>query len=177
MNEHHDKHDKDLMPESAGIVVKPIAWFLIILTIATAFVFVLVKGMLFALDRMEPARTPQLPSRVAEGAKLPQREPLLQGAPQADPNKPGAILASDYPLEDMAKYRSRIEKEVTGYGWVAGKENSEARIPIERAKQLLLEKGLPVKAETAITELQNAEKTRQQMNAADASGGRLIGKQ
>jgi hypothetical protein len=179
MDKQNDKHDKELMPESSGIVVKPVAWFLIILTISTAFVFVLVKGMMYALDRIDAARyeATQPPSRVSEGGQLPQREPLLQGAPQADPNKPGATRASDYPLEDMAKYRSKVEKEITSYGWVAGKENSEARIPIERAKQLLLEKGLPVKAETAITELQNAEKTRQQMYNADASGGRLIGKQ
>ncbi len=175
MNEHNDKHDKDLMPEDSGIVVKPVAFFIIILAISTAFVFVGVKGLTYVLNRIDAARYEQQQpnTRVADGAKLPQREPLLQGAPQAA----GSTTASLLPLEDMAKYREKTEAEVKSYGWAAGKENTEAHIPIERAKQLLLEKGLPVKADASITELQNAEKTRKQIYTADASGGRLIGKQ
>ena len=175
MNEHNDKHDKDLMPEDSGIVVKPVAFFIIILAISTAFVFVAVKGLTYVLKRVDNARNEQQQptSRVADGAKRPQREPLLQGAPQ----EPGTKNASLLPLEDMAKYREKIGEEVKSYGWAAGKENTEARIPVERAKQLLLEKGLPVKADASITELQNAEKVRKQIYDADASGGRLIGKQ
>lgn len=173
MSTHNDKHDKDLLPESSGIVVKPVAWFLIILTISTAFVFVLVKGMTYALDKLEAARKEQPSTRVADGAKRTQREPLLQGAPQA----PGSKNASLLPLDQMGEYRKKVEEEVKAYGWVAGKEHSVAHIPIERAKELLLEKGLPMKADASITELQNAEKARKQMSAADASAGRLIGKQ
>jgi hypothetical protein len=177
MDDHNDKHDKNLMPEGAGIVVKPIAWFLIILTISTAFVFVLVKGLTYALDRIDAARNEQPTSRVAEGAQRTQREPLLQGAPQANAQKPNERQATQLPLEQMGAYRKRVEDEVKAYSWVAGQENHEARIPIERAKELLLEKGLPVKAEASITELQNAEKTRKQIYNADANGGRIIGKQ
>jgi hypothetical protein len=191
MNEHQDKHDKDLMPESSGIVVKPVAFFIIILAISTVFVFVAVKGLTYVLNRIDAARTEQQQpaTRVSDGSQLPQREPLLQGAPldrREVLNKPrkenevaryGDRPASNLPLEDMAKYREKVEGEVKSYGWAQGKENSEARIPVERAKQLLLEKGLPTKADTSITELQNAEKVRRQIYDADASGGRLIGKQ
>src|SRR5205085_10696474 len=127
----------------------------------------------------------QTNTRVADDAKLPQREPLLQGAPldkkevseqprsKEEVARYGGRPASNLPLEDMAKYREKTEGEVQSYGWAAGKENTEARIPVERAKQLLLEKGLPVKADASITELQNAEKVRKQIYDADASGGRL----
>jgi hypothetical protein len=175
-NLEHDKHE-NMMPEGAGVAVKPIAWFLIILTLSTMLVFVLVKGLTYALDRMEAARTGEPSSRVADSARRTQREPLLQGAPIADPQKPNGRGDSLLPLDDMAAYRKKVEAETTSYGWVAGKENHEARIPIERAKQLLLEKGLPEKAEAAVTELQTAEKTRRQIYGADANGGRIIGKQ
>lgn len=168
MNNDNLEHKKpeNMMPEGAGVAVKPIAWFLIILTLSTALIFVLVKGMTYALDRMEAARQGEPTSRVADSARRTQREPLLQGAKD-----------SLLPLDDMAAYRKKVEAETTSYGWVAGKENHEARIPIERAKQLLLEKGLPEKAEAAVTELQTAEKTRRQIYGADANGGRAIGKQ
>ena len=180
MNKDNLEHKKpeNMMPEGAGIAVKPIAWFLIILTLSTMLVFVLVKGLTYVLDRMEAARQGEPTSRVAESARRTQREPLLQGAPvAADPQKPNERKESLLPLEDMAEYRKKVEAETTSYGWVAGKENHEARIPIERAKQLLLEKGLPEKAEAAVTELQTAEKTRRQIYGADANGGRIIGKQ
>lgn len=170
MSAHNDKHGKQLLPEDSGVVIKPIAWFLIILTLATALVFVIVKGMTVAFHKIDEAANPTQP-KLAGGGALTQREPLLQGAPTA----PGQEKVSALPLDEMREYRKKTEEEVKAYGWVAGKENAEAHIPIERAKQLLLERGLPVK-ETAIAEMATAEKTRQQLSNADASAGRMIGK-
>src|SRR5689334_20915243 len=134
MSDHNDNHGNNQQPESSGIVVKPVAMFLIILFISTAFVFVLIKGLTYAFDKMEAAKKEQPNSRVADGTRLSQREPLLQGAPAPDPSKPNERASSLLPLEDMAAYRQKVEEEVKAYGWVAGKENSEAHIPIERAK-------------------------------------------
>ena len=176
MSTHNDNHDPKLLPESSGIVIKPIAMFLIILTLSTALVYVIVKGMQYGLARMDEANAPQSASQVSGGARLPQREPLLQGAPVIDPAKPNEAKASLLPLDEMREYRQKTEAETKSYGWVAGKENAEAHIPVERAKALLLERGLPVK-ESAVAEIQTAEKTRQQVYGADSSAGRLIGKQ
>ena len=172
MSTHNDKHGKDLLPEDSGVVIKPIAWFLIILTLATALVYVIVKGMTVAFDKIDAAANPTGPSLAGGGTRT-QREPLLQGAPQV----PGSKQASMLPLEDMREYRKKMDDETKAYGFVAGKENVEAHIPIERAKHLLLERGLPVKAEAALAEMVTVEKTRKELSNADASAGRMIGKQ
>jgi hypothetical protein len=177
MSTPNDNHDPNLLPESSGVVVKPIAMFLVILTLATAFVFVLVKGLTYTLEKLDEANAPQPSSQVAGGGRLPQREPLLQGAPQVDPANPNEGKASLLPLDEMREYREKTEIAAESYGWVAGKENAEAHIPIERAKALLLERGLPVKVGNAVAEIQAAETTRQQVYSADSSAGRLIGKQ
>ena len=176
MSTHNDNHDPKLLPEGSGIVIKPIAMFLIILTLSTALVYVIVKGMEYGLAKMDEANAPQPSSQVSGGAPLPLREPLLQGAPVVDPAKPNEAKASLLPLDEMREYRQKTEAETKSYGWVAGKENAEAHIPVERAKALLLERGLPVK-ESAVAEIQSAEKTRQQVYGADSSAGRMIGKQ
>lgn len=172
MSTHNDKHGKDLMPEDSGVVIKPIAWFLIILTLATALVYVIVKGMTVALDKMDQAAYPAAPS-VAGGGTITQREPLLQGAPKAPGSKDATLL----PLDEMREYRKKVDAEAKAYGFVVGKENVEAQIPIERAKQLMLERGLPVSADAAVANLAAAEKTRKQLSGSDASAGRVIGKQ
>jgi hypothetical protein len=177
MSTHNDNHDPNLLPEGSGIVIKPVAMFLIILTLATALVFVLVKGLTYALVKMDEANAPQPSSQVAGGARLPQREPLLQGAPAVDSAKGNEVKATLLPLDEMREYREKTEAAAKNYGWVAGKENVEAYIPIERAKQLLLERGLPVKEGAAAAELEAAERTRHQVYGADSSAGRMIGKQ
>ncbi|MBI1763147.1 MAG: hypothetical protein HYR56_17105 [Acidobacteria bacterium] len=172
MSTPNDKHGKDLLPEDSGVVIKPIAWFLIILTLATAMVYVIIKGMTVVFNRVDQATYPAAPPLPGGGQRT-QREPLLQGAPK----EPGSKDASLLPLDEMREYRKKTEADLTSYGFVAGKENVEAHIPVERAKQLLLERGLPVKAEAAVSELATAEKTRAQLSSSDASAGRLIGKQ
>lgn len=172
MSTHNDQHGKNLLPEDSGVAIKPIAWFLIILTLATALVYVIIKGMTVAFNRIDQAAHPAGPS-VAGGGTRTQREPLLQGAPKA----PGTIDASMLPLDEMREYRQKVEAETKAYGFVAGKENVEAQIPIERAKQLVLERGLPVKADASLAEMATVEKTRKQLSGSDANAGRTIGKE
>lgn len=160
------------MPEDSGVVIKPIAWFLIILTLATALVYVIVKGMTVAFNKVDQAAYPAAPN-LPGGGTITQREPLLQGAPKT----PGTKDASLLPLDEMREYRKKIDAETKAYGFVSGKENVEAQIPIERAKQLLLERGLPVKSEASLVEMATAEKTRKQLSGSDANAGRIIGQQ
>ncbi len=47
------------------------------------------------------------------------------------------------PPEDLAALRAREEAMLTRYGWV-DREKGEVRIPIDRAMELLVKRGLPV---------------------------------
>jgi hypothetical protein len=56
---------------------------------------------------------------------------------------PGLRLQTDAPL-DLKNYRDGQNKLLSGYGWV-DKQSGVVRIPVDRAMQLLLQKGYPVR--------------------------------
>lgn len=46
------------------------------------------------------------------------------------------------PMDDLAKMRTRDARDLDGYGWIDRKAGV-VRVPIERAMELLLQRGLP----------------------------------
>jgi hypothetical protein len=57
---------------------------------------------------------------------------------------PGVPRLEVTPGADMERYREKEEKLLNSYGWV-DQQRGVARIPIQRAMDLLLQKGLPVR--------------------------------
>jgi hypothetical protein len=106
------------------------------------------------------------------GQKLPP-EPRLQGAPEAVPDKAGEIRMSQSPLDDMKTYSERVNKQAASYEW-ADEKGGIARIPIQRAKELIVEKGLPSLSETSIKQVQAAEAVRREVYNSDSNAGRGI---
>lgn len=169
MSEHNEQHHHDHQePESSSIKAKPILAFLGILAAATAFVFVLIWGLLWAFDKRRDADTTPPASRVElpEGQRKLPPEPRLQGAPAPD----GPSLL---PLDDWKVYKEMTDRKVASYEWV-DKTAGIARIPIERAKELVAEQGLPLLSEKSISDIERAEATRREVYAADSSAGRLL---
>jgi hypothetical protein len=162
-----EKHDH-LKPESSSIQAKPVYIFLGVLAVASAFVFVLIYGLLWALDRQRDADQTPPATRVTmpEGMKKYPPEPRLQGAPA--PEGPSLL-----PLDDWVDYKKKMDAAATSYAWVD--ENSGiARIPLERAKEIVSQEGLPLLSETARQQIELAEATRLKVLGAEASGGRII---
>ena len=173
MASNHD--NKPHLPEGSGVNPKPIITFLVILTIATALVFVIIKGLMWGFDTVEELTATAPASKVESGQRKFPAEPRLQGAPEPDAkDKDGK--ASAYPLDDMREYKKQIEAAENRHGWVEGKNGVEAHISIEDAKAIIAKRGLPLKSDAVIQEVAAAEKVRKQMNNADASAGRNIGK-
>lgn len=73
---------------------------------------------------------------------LADRSPLA-----LDRMPPGARLQVSPPA-DMRAFREAEDAALTSYGWV-DRANGVTRIPIERAKELLLARGLPVRVAPA----------------------------
>ncbi|MGA1369144.1 MAG: hypothetical protein ACO394_11575 [Blastocatellia bacterium] len=169
MSEKHDHQSHDhLKPESSSIQAKPVYIFLGVLAVASAFVFVLIYGLLWALDRQREADQTPPATRVTmpEGMKKYPPEPRLQGAPA--PEGPSLL-----PLDDWVDYKKKMDAAATSYAWVD--ENSGiARIPLERAKEIVAQEGLPLLSETAQQQIELAEATRLKVLGAEASGGRII---
>ncbi len=68
-----------------------------------------------------------------------QREPLVQ----TDLRTPDAPNLQIAPRQDLQSYLATQQAALEGYGWV-DEEAGVARIPIRRAMELLVERGLPV---------------------------------
>jgi hypothetical protein len=173
-----DHNKKKWIPEGSGVNPKPIITFLTILTVATVAVYIIIKVLLWGFGTVDEIVKTAPASKIETGQRRFPAEPRLQGAPEPDTanpaNKDGK--ASLYPLDEMREYAKQIEAAETGHGWVEGKQGVEARISIDDAKKLMAQRGLPVKSEAVVQEVAAAEKVRKQLNNADASAGRNIGK-
>lgn len=173
MSTHSQNHGNDHeLVESSGIKAKPILIFLGALAAATAMVFVIIKGLQFGLHKVDEMEQVQPATQLSTGAKLPPA-PRLQGAPEPNPDKPGDSRPSLLPLDDMAAYRQQVNEKAESYEWV-DKQGGVARIPIDRAKQLIAEKGLPVLPDASVGEMQAAESVRKEVYNSDSNAGRGI---
>src|SRR5262245_1382994 len=172
----HDPHDPDHgQVESSSLSPKPVLHFLAVLFIATAFVFFVVKGMDWGFRKLDESRQEQYATEVkTQDRKLPPSPaPLLQGAPGRD-STATADKPTDLPLEAMENLRKSTDEKLNAYGW-EDKAGGIAHVPIDRAKGMIAEKGLPALQSPAISEeVQTAETVRKEVLNADSSAGRAI---
>src|SRR5215475_1533561 len=165
-----DAHEPDHgQVESSVVSPKPVLLFLAVLFVATAFVFFVVKGLDWSFKKLEvdKASQGQPATQIQTGRQLPP-EPLLQGAPGKDDK------ATDLPLEAMENLRKETDAKLGSYGWV-DKPGEIAHIPIDRAKDMIAEKGLASLPSPAISEeVQKAETLRKEVLNAGSNAGRMI---
>ena len=102
--------------------------FLVALGLATAMVLLVLWGM-FGYFRGLSARRGPLPSPITFSSQPKVQPPRLQPDPVADYNV----------------YQLSAKEKLNSYGWVDQKSGF-ARIPIDRAMDLLVQRGLPWKA-------------------------------
>lgn len=100
--------------------------FAIGLAIATGIIQLVMWGMLRYFDKLR-----------TEGVAATHAQVSVPYPPPTAPR-----LQTD-PAADMAKFRASEEQALSSYTW-ADEQHSAVRIPIEQAKQRLLERGLPV---------------------------------
>ena len=70
-----------------------------------------------------------------------QKYPLAAGIPKAPP----APNLQNQPFKDIYKLRNTEAEKLTTYGWV-DREGGIARIPIDRAMEVMLQRGFPARA-------------------------------
>jgi len=153
----HNGNDNsiELGHEESRVQVAAITWFIIILTISCVFIGWLMIALFNSFEGRE--QKSELESRpspfAAERPKLPP-EPRLQLAPnseeQIDKREP-PNLKQQHPLQEMKDLRSSWDKQLHTYGWV-DEQNGIVRIPIEDAKRLLIQRGLPTRPQKKIEE-------------------------
>ncbi|HEY6358970.1 MAG TPA: hypothetical protein VIX35_12030 [Vicinamibacterales bacterium] len=122
-----------------GVDFRGIIWFVAVIFVTTFVCQGLVAGMfkyfVYDVDKTDTARAP-----LAAAASMPE---IKDGAVLAGRPMPEPYLLADDPAPLVA-FRAEEENLLTTYG-VADKNADTYRIPIERAKDLLLKQGLPAR--------------------------------
>jgi hypothetical protein len=125
--------------EGDGVSYSGIVWFVAILIATTLTCQLLIWGLFVMLDAY----------RQPGGERAPLAAPIVQpridtGRITADGLVPQPAMLVDEPTA-LSAFRKHEDEILHGYGWV-DEAAGTARIPVERAKELLLEKGFPVRS-------------------------------
>lgn len=112
--------------ESDGINYRGLVAFMVILALTTIVCEGIVVGMYKFFDKRYAETTPQRAVMAVPQGTLPPPPNLLT-------DEPG----------NLKRFRTGEEQVLDTYGW-ADKNAGIVRIPVDRAKELLLERGFPV---------------------------------
>lgn len=114
----HDHEQKD-------VDVLSLITIAFLLFLSCVIIFLVVWGMMHYFKFHEPAKTagqPNLP--VTSSAEFPKPRLEIKGS------------------VDLARFRAAEAADLDSYGWI-DRSSGTVRIPVDRAMQLLLERGLP----------------------------------
>jgi hypothetical protein len=147
----------DVMHETSDISVRAVIWFVVVMFATVGVMHVTTLGFFKLFDHMERANDPYVsplspsPASVATpSVSFP--EPRLQTTP----------------WEDLKNLRADETGYLNSYGWVDQKAG-EAHIPIDKAKEMLLQRGIAVRPE-----LGDATEGTHFYATGESSGGRNI---
>jgi len=131
-------HAGSVPVEGDGISYRGIVWFVVILaatTIASQVLMVVAfKVFEHQAKTVDPARSP-LATPVNQPPPAPNL--LYEKADSPRANEPGYLQ----------QFREREDRKLTTYEWI-DQNAGTVRIPIDRAKELLLQRGLPAREAT-----------------------------
>jgi hypothetical protein len=134
---HGPLDNPDTIHEQSDINVRAIIWFMVVLTVIVLAIDVAMWGLFRVLDHMERKNDPV----------------VNMFAPAANPTNqapPGPTPLQTTPWADLKTFRAEQNARLQGYGW-ADETAGVARVPIAKAKEMLLKQGLPVRPELADT--------------------------
>lgn len=128
----------DARTEGDGVSYSALGWSMLILTIVTLLCYALVVGFFkFMESRAIAGDTPRAPLAAA-----PVQPSIQDGRMVGGPAAVPGLLVGE-PM-NFQKFRAEEDHLLTSYGWV-DQNAGVVRLPIDRAKALLLERGLPVR--------------------------------
>jgi hypothetical protein len=124
---HGDLQNPDTAHELSDINVRGIVWFVIVLAVTVVVVQVSMWGLFRLFDHVEVVNEPAVSPLATPTGTLPP-EPRLQTTP----------------WRDLEAFRASEDQYLNSYGWV-DQHGGVAHLPIDRAKELLLQRGIPTR--------------------------------
>ncbi|MGH9545684.1 MAG: hypothetical protein ACRD23_10755 [Terriglobales bacterium] len=159
---HIDGQDQEPGFEREDLAAKPIVLFLLALTVACLLVALVLKGMYSYLDARENRHQPA-PSPLAQPTTADTRT-----VTPADIAKfPQPRLETNEPME-INDFRMQEERTLYSYGWV-DQQAGVVRIPIDRAMELLAQRGLPTRPQAGEVPPSEVNVTREAARRSDTS--------
>jgi len=149
---HGSLENAEVAHEHTDISVRGIIWFLGMLVVIVLVTDVAMWGLFKGLQRLERGNDPFVTPLAAPAGQLPG-EPRLQTTP----------------WQDLTQFRADEQKRLHAYGWTDQRAGI-GHLPIERAKELLLERGLPSRADAS----PDATEGTHGASNGEAAGGRNI---
>jgi hypothetical protein len=161
---HDDLHNEDVGHEHSDVNLRAIFGAAVALAVVVAVSMVLMALLFNVLEDQAAARDPQVSPLAPPPTNMPKttnESPVFSvgvGGPQLLSNEPKAL----------ANYRAGIQKQLQFYGWVDEK-SGVAHIPIDKAKELVLKQGLPVREGATVPDFRVRPEAR-----GESSGGRTV---
>jgi hypothetical protein len=160
-NIHFDGHnDEDFEREDLG--AKPIIVFLIALVVGCVVVAILLKGMYSLLDKREtqhqPAQSPLVQQTTTDTRTVEPGDVTKFPQPRLESHETGEIDA----------FRLQEAQRLQSYGWV-DQEAGVVRIPIDRAMELLAQRGLPTLPQAGKVPPSDVNMTKEAARRSDTS--------
>jgi hypothetical protein len=148
---HGDLTNPEVAHEQSDINIRAVLWFVAILLVTSLAIHLSMYGLFKVFAGFEARSDPEVSPLMAPAGQLPP-EPRLQTSPWTD----------------LKKFHEIEERHLHTYGWVDEKAGV-AHLPIEKAKALLLQRGLPVSSNAA-----DAMEGTHVAASGESSSGRLI---
>ncbi len=146
---HDDFVNVETHHERSDVNVRALLWTVVIIVVFAAVTHLLLWGLFKHLAKAarRDVHAPMTAIARSVGADVPQ-EPRLQPFPTAE--QKGAMMPPfrDTPVTDMEDMRRSEDEQLHSVGWV-NQEKGIVRLPINVAKQLVVQRGMPVVGEQA----------------------------
>jgi hypothetical protein len=160
---HIDGHNPEVEFEREDLAPKPILVFLGSLVVICLLVALVLRGMYSYLDRYDNRH--QLP-------QSPLVQPSMASTRDVSPgditNFPQPRLESDE-RQEINDFRMQEEKTLNSYGWV-DQSAGVVHIPIERAMQLVAQRGLPTRSQAGTAPSSDVNTAKEAARRSDTSG-------
>ena len=146
MAEHDGIVNPETQHEKSDVDVRALIWCVVIFIVFAIFTHLLLWGMFNYFAALARGRTNAPLTSVARpaDAAIPQ-QPRLQPFPMKETNGVMQPPNTSTPEVDMEKMRRDQETALHQPGWI-DREKGVVRVPIDVAKRLVLQRGLPVVA-------------------------------
>ena len=160
---HIDGHNEETEFEREDLGAKPIILFLVGLTVGCVLVALVLKGMYSYLDAWENRHQP------AQNPLVQQTRRTLRSvdARATSRNFLQPRLETDEPREINA-FRMQEEQTLHSYGWV-DQQAGVVRIPIDRAMDLLAQRGLPTRPQAGVAPPSDVNMVKEAARRSDTS--------